>query len=245
MKFYCRHWYTVNLIFVPILGGLILKWDIFEMQQKLVLLNLIFLLVHQFEEYGFPGGEPMIMNYVLQGSAIPDRFPLNQFSAMFTNVFTGVILYGLPVLFPDVIWLSMGPMLFNLGQLFVHGVMTNKIMKRVYNPGLGAVVFLHLPVSFYFFWYTISHEMIKAADWVCAFIFTIACAALAVGLMTYVFFASKKTKWVFAEEELARFDVIEKMKGIELKPGQPKGAIALLQKLQVKLYPGDARKVTP
>lgn len=42
---------------------------------------------------------------------------------------------------------------------------------------------------------------------------------------------------------MARFDVIEKMKGIELKSGQPKGAIALLQKLQVKLHPGDDRQV--
>lgn len=248
MKFYCRHWYSVNLIFIPILGIILaLNWSTFEMQQNLVLLNLIFLLIHQFEEYGFPGGEPMIMNYVLQGSRIPDRFPLNQFSAMFTNVFTGVIFYGMPVFFPQYIWLSMGPMLFNFGQLLVHGVMTNKVMKSIYNPGLGSVIFLHIPISFYFFCYALSNSMIQATDWVFAAIFTIICAALAVGWMTYVFFASRKTKWIFAAEELSRFDIITKMqrKGIQIGEARPKGPIAFMQKLQVKLHPNDDKQEAP
>ncbi len=242
MKFYCRHWYSVNLILIPILGAVLaLNWNYFEVSQRLILLNFIFLLIHQFEEYGFPGGEPMIMNYVLQGSKIPDRFPLNQFSGMFTNVFIAFALYGLPFFFSDLIWLFMGPMLFNFGQLMVHGVMTNKAMKSVYNPGLGAVVFLHLPVSIYFFWYTLSNNIIQGNDWLYAVLYTILCAALAIGWMTYVFFATKKTKWIFADEELKRFNVEEKIKvkGIAIKDSGAKGPIAMMQKLQVKLHPHD------
>lgn len=244
MKFYCRHWYSVNLVFIPILlVMLILNWDTFEVQQNLVLLNLIFLLIHQFEEYGFPGGEPMIMNYVLQGSDIPDRFPLNQFSAMFTNVFTGAILYGMPFFFPEYIWLSAGPMLFNFGQLMVHGIMTNRVMKSIYNPGLGAVVFLHLPVSVYFFCYVIQNNLIQPMDWIKAIIFTVLCAALAVGWMTYVLFASKKTKWMFDKEELLRFDVEKRIskKGIQIQKTEVKGPIGILQKLQMKLHPNDSK----
>lgn len=243
MKFYCRHWYSVNLILVPILGFILfVNWNAFEILQRLVLLNLIFLIVHQFEEYGFPGGEPMIMNYVLQGSDIPDRFPLNQFSGMFTNVFTGVILYGAPVLFPDFIWLSMGPMLFNFGQLMVHGVMTNKAMKSIYNPGLGTVVLLHLPVSVYFFGYAIRNDLIQPGDWLYAAIFTMLSAAVGVGYMTYSIFASKKTKWVFAEEELSRFHVKEKIKARRIKMkvnAAQKGPTAIMQKLQVQIHPND------
>lgn len=42
-------------------------------------------LVHQFEEYEFPGSEPAIMNIVLQGSKEPDRYPLYQLSVIPTN----------------------------------------------------------------------------------------------------------------------------------------------------------------
>lgn len=60
MKFYCRHWYSVNLIIAVIIGCfLIFNWGGLVVIQRLVLLNLIALLIHQFEEYGFPGGEPI------------------------------------------------------------------------------------------------------------------------------------------------------------------------------------------
>jgi hypothetical protein len=42
----------------------------------LLLLNFVVLLVHQFEEYGWPGGFPAIMNMVLQPSPTPDHYKL-------------------------------------------------------------------------------------------------------------------------------------------------------------------------
>lgn len=51
--------------------------------------HLMALFIHQFEQYCFPGGEPAIMNIVLQNSDIPDRYPLNQFTA--------IIMYGIAI----------------------------------------------------------------------------------------------------------------------------------------------------
>lgn len=246
MKFYCRHWYSVNLIFVLLAGiFLVFHWQSLAVVQRLAVLNLMALMIHQFEEYGFPGGEPMIMNYVLQGSSIPDRYPLNQFSAMFTNVFVGVLLYGLPVFFPQMVWMSMGAMLFNFGQLLVHGVMTNRAMKNLYNPGLGAVICLHLPISIYYFWYVADQQLAGTADWVFGALYAIVCAGIAVGFLTYVILPSKHTRWRFADEELERFSVKEKVrqKGLQTaEPGAPKrGPVLMLEKVHAKLHPEDAQ----
>ena len=115
LKTLCRHWYNIG-IFVALcaLAALIVFWNRMSMLLRFNTISFIAMLVHQFEEYGFPGGEPMIMNRVLQGSNIPDRYPLNQFSAMFTNVFFSYVIYVLPILFPNVIWLGIAPMLMGM-----------------------------------------------------------------------------------------------------------------------------------
>ncbi len=241
MKWYVRHWYSVNLIFIPILAVvLILNWGAMEVVQRLVVLNLMALLVHQFEEYGWPGGGPMVMNCALQRSDLPDRYPLNPFSAMFTNVFVGVFLYGLPALFPQTMWLVLVPMLFNFGQLVMHGVVMTRTMKTYYSPGLGAVVFLHLPISVYFFWYALQNHLLHGMDWLIGVPLAILCGGVFVGIMTYVLFPTRKTKWVFSREELERFHVREKMEriGVDVDAPQPaRGPFLLVQKLQRRLHP--------
>lgn len=243
MRFYVRHWYSLDMIVTAILCvALILNWGSMVMVQRLVLLNLIALTVHQFEEYGFPGGEPAIMNRVLQGSDMPDRFPLNQFSAMFTNVFVGVVLYGLPFFFPDCIWLCLAPMLFNFGQIVVHGVMTNRTLHGIYNPGLGAVIFLHLPISIYFIWYVCSTGAITGWDWLWGILFAGVTAGFCVAFMTYAVFASRKTRWPFAPEEMKRFDVEGKIaaRGVVIEPMSSEnatGPVVMLSALQKKLHP--------
>ena len=243
MRFYVRHWYSLDLIVTAALCvALALNWGSMAMVQRLVLLNLIVLTIHQFEEYGFPGGEPAIMNRVLQGSDQPDRFPLNQFSAMFTNVIAAFILYGLPFFFPDAIWLSLAPMLFNFGQLMVHGVATNRTLHGFYNPGLAAVVFLHLPISIYFIWYVCSTGTITGWDWLWGFLYAAAAGGLLVGFMTYAVFASRKTTWPFAPEEMARFDVEGQIaqRGVAIASGSSenaKGPFAMMQRVQRRLHP--------
>ena len=46
------------------------------------------------------------MNVVLRSSSIPDRYPLNQNSAMVVNVLAAYGFYLVPVFFPSVIWLA-------------------------------------------------------------------------------------------------------------------------------------------
>ena len=151
MKIYCRHWYNIGLVVATgAIAYLTVFWGRLEILERLLVMNFAALLIHQFEEYGFPGGEPAIMNIVLQNSDMPDRFPLNQLSAMITNVIAAYPFYLLPVFLPNVIWLGLAPVLFGIMQFMVHGVMTNKKMKSIYNPGLGAVMLLHIPIGIYY-----------------------------------------------------------------------------------------------
>ena len=80
--------------------------------QRLLLLNFVVLLVHQFEEYAWPGGFPATMNTVLQPSPTPDHYKLNQNSATAVNVLAAYGFYLIAVFFPTVIWLGLAPVLF-------------------------------------------------------------------------------------------------------------------------------------
>ena len=212
MKLICRHWYNIGLVIATgAIAYLAIFWGQLEMLERLLIMNFAALLIHQFEEYGFPGGEPAIMNIVLQNSDMPDRYPLNQRSAMVTNVIAAYPFYLLPVFFPNVIWLGLAPILFGIMQFMVHGVMTNKKMNSIYNPGLGAVVLLHVPIGIYYIYYIVSNGLANGAVWIIAVIYTIAFAAIAVGALTYKVMPDRNTGYVFDKAEMERFCVKEKM----------------------------------
>lgn len=206
MRFWCRHWYNIGGI-VAIITGIVLAvvWNDIEVLRRVQILSFIAILVHQFEEYGFPGGEPAIMNKVLRGSDIPDRYPLNQFSAMLTNVLITYIFYVLPIIFPNVLWLGIAPILMGMAQFMVHGIATNVKMKSIYNPGLGAVVFMHIPIGIYYLNYIISNNLVKHTDFIFAIIYALSVMVVVVAGLTYVILPNRNTKYVFDEKEMKRF----------------------------------------
>jgi hypothetical protein len=212
MNFLRRHWYNVGL-FVAIVSivYLIFAWGDMWVLQRLLFMNFIVLLLHQFEEYGFPGGEPAIMNMALQPSSTPNRYPLNQNSAMITNVVIVYIMYLVPVFFSDVIWLGLAPMLFGMMQFMVHGIMTPKKLGQFYNPGLGAVVLGHIPLAIYYIYYIHSNGIVTGWDWIVGIVYMILTAFIVVNKMTYSWLADENSPYPFAEEEMRRFNVPEKL----------------------------------
>lgn len=235
LKFFCRHWYNIGLAVAVVAAvSLAFFWKDMSVLLRLNTISFIAILVHQFEEYGFPGGEPMIMNRLLQGSDIPDRYPLNQFSAMFTNVFFAYVIYLLPVIFPNVIAISIAPMLMGMMQFMVHGVMTNIKMKSIYNPGLGAVVFLHIPVGVYYLRYITANGLAGSKDFVIGIIYTVVAMGFILGYLTYIALSDRNTKWIFADEELKRFNVEGKMKkkNIVVNTKNDSGPFAMIEKLK-------------
>jgi hypothetical protein len=212
MNFFRRHWYNVGLVVAIIsIVYLIFAWGDMSILQRLVIMNFIVLLIHQFEEYGFPGGEPAIMNMALQPSSNPRNYPLNQNSAMITNVVIVYIMYLVPVFLPDVIWLGLAPMLFGMMQFVVHGIMTPKKLGQFYNPGLAAVVLGHIPLGIYYIYYIHSNGLINGWDWVFGVVYMFLTAFIVVNKMTYSWLADKNSPYSFGEDEMRRFNVSEKL----------------------------------
>jgi hypothetical protein len=130
---------------------------------------------------------------------------------MVTNVVITNTCYLIPVFLPNVIWLGLMPMLFGFSQFIVHGIMTNIKMKSIYNPGFGAVMFLHYPIGIYYIYYIVSNGLVKGSDWIIAIIYMLATAVIVVNGLTYKLMPNRSTKYVFDKVEMGRFHVKEKM----------------------------------
>jgi len=212
MKTLRRHWYNIGgVISIISIFILVYLWDDMAVVQRLLFMNFIALLIHQFEEYGYPGGEPAIMNIALQNSESPDRFPLNQNSAMVINVFAAYVFYLFPVFFPNMIWLGIAPTIFGFGQFVIHGIQTPKKLGQFYNPGLGAVTLLHIPIGAYFMYYIITNDLTTAFDWIYGIVYLMAFVFICMVKMTYSWLADKNSPYAFPEEEMRRFNVQAKV----------------------------------
>ncbi|MBX7108088.1 MAG: HXXEE domain-containing protein [Chitinophagales bacterium] len=212
MKTVRRHWYNIGGIAGLIsIGTLIYAWNDMVVLQRLLFMNFIALLIHQYEEYGFPGGEPAIMNMVIQPSDTPDRYPLNQNSAMIINVLAAYFFYLIPVFFPDMIWLGIAPTLFGFGQFIIHGIVTPKKLGQFYNPGLGAVILLHFPIGGLIIYQIISNHLSTSVDWIVGVVYMFAFTFITLMKMTYTWLSDKNSPYIFPAEEMRRFNVEEKI----------------------------------
>jgi Protein of unknown function with HXXEE motif len=212
MKFFRRHWYNIGLVVAIItLVYLLFSWHSILIVRRLILLNFVAILLHQFEEYGFPGGEPAIINMVIRPSQTPDRFPLNQNSAMVINVLASYTFYLIPFYFPDIVWLGLAPVLFGFSQFIVHGIITNLKLKSFYNPGLGAVVLLHIPIGVYYIYEIHLAGLDTIWNWVIGIIYMIAFTYISLVKMTYDWLSKKESPYYFSTSEMERFNVKAKL----------------------------------
>src|SRR5919205_2635699 len=98
MDMYRKHWQDIGgVLAMVITGSLALFGKRLSRPHLFSTLNLVAMLVHQFEEYRFPGTFPGQFNGGVFKSDKPDRYPMNTPTAVGGNagVFDGVFL--LPV----------------------------------------------------------------------------------------------------------------------------------------------------
>jgi hypothetical protein len=219
MNFIRRHWYDVGLG----LALIALAWQAFariEGLQLILLLNLVVLFVHQFEEYHWPGGFPWIFNEVVKrGSDGPaDRYPLNQNNVVFINIM-GWLFYLLPVLFPGLIWLGLGQILFGLiGQVIFHGVIANLKLKTWYNPGLAAVVLGHVPLGIWYIAEVTDQGLVQWWDWIFGLLYFGAFAGIVMQLIGFRLLASTNSPYPFTQLEMDRFDRERRLRRAGITP---------------------------
>jgi Protein of unknown function with HXXEE motif len=212
MPFIRRHWYNVGAVIAAgALVYLLLGWSTMGVLRRLLLLNFIVLLLHQFEEYGWPGGFPAIMNRVLRPSPVPDRYPLNQNGAMAINVIAAYGFYLVPVFFPTVIWLGLAPVLFGMLQFIGHGIVMNVKLRSVYNPGLAAVTLGHVPIGVCYLYYLHTNGFVNGRDWFFGVTYMFAFIYFGLIKLNFTWLSDPNSPYPFAQEEMRRFDVSRKL----------------------------------
>jgi Protein of unknown function with HXXEE motif len=206
MTWYRSNWYWVGgVVAVAAIMYLAVAWSDLDTLQRVLLLGFALVPAHEFEEYGWPGGEPAIMNKVIQPSDRPDRYPLNQNSAMIVNV----AWYPFALLafaFHDQVWLGLGTLLFWIGQFVIHGLVTNMKLRTVYNPGTLTMV-LGVGLLVYYAYYVESKNLASVWDWVGGVAVMAAFAVIFLLKMTYTWLAARNSPYPFTEAEMQRWDV--------------------------------------
>ena len=214
MSFMRRNWYYVGGgLFVALALALALTWNDLGVLRRLLLASFMALLLHQLEEYAWPGGFPAVMNLAWMPAADgpSDRYPLNRRAALFVNVIFAYPYYILPIVFPGLIWMGLGQVLFGIAQLVIHGIVINRKLRSVYNPGLFVVVFLHLPIGIYYIWYVTASGMTAVWMWPAAAAWLALGAVAGVALPVTRWFARKDSRFPFSPGEMGRFHVRERL----------------------------------
>jgi Protein of unknown function with HXXEE motif len=206
MAWYRGNWYWVGgLVAAGALIYLALAWSGLDVLQRVLLAGFVLVPAHEFEEYGWPGGEPAIMNKVIQPSDRPDRYPLNQNSAMVVNV-SWYPFALVALIFPHQVWLGLGTLLFWVGQFVIHGVVTNVKLKTTYNPG-ALTMLLGLGLLVYYVYYVESKDLASVWDWVGGVVVMAGFAFIFLVKMTYSWLADRDSPYPFTADELRRWNV--------------------------------------
>jgi hypothetical protein len=210
MSWYRHHWWWVGLeVVIPLAVFTVLDWHHLDVQQRVLLGSFIVLLLHEFEEWGWPGGEPVILNSIIHDSPTPDHYPSNANSAMVVNVFVTYPVYIVAVIFSNAIWLGLfAAFLFWLGQFMFHGVLTTRKLKKVYNPGLLTVIVGGLPLGIIYVIHVQSNHLVSVWDWVGAVACMVFFVVVVMLKLTFTWLADKDSPYRFTEAEMARGHVV-------------------------------------
>jgi len=173
--------------------------------QVIMVFSFMAMLIHQVEEYGWPGGFPAITNIIqFREKKNPDRYPFNQNLCFVDNVFTTYTFYIVPIFFPNLIWLALAQTLAALIQIPAHGIIMNIRLKSFYNPGLGAAVFLQLPIAIYTIRYVSANGLATGMDFIFGAIGGVVGYGLSFGLPVLLM-RNRNSKYPFTEKEMYGF----------------------------------------
>ena len=215
IKFLRRHWSALGLFSAMVAGAyLIFAWNELVLLQKLLILNFIAVLIHQFEEYSWPGGFPAVANKVFMPSLKLGRFmdPLNQNSSMVANLIFAYGFYLLPVFFPNVIWLGLAPVLIGLTiQVIGHVIYVNIKLRSFYSPGVVATVFGHVPIGVIYIHHIIANSLVTLGDWLLAVVYMTVSVFLVFYIIEQKLLGDKDSPYPFDQDQMKRFDVEKKL----------------------------------
>lgn len=152
MKNIYKYWVYAGILFSVLILFYIyfIEKNKLPLAEKLILLNLAFLMIHQFEEYVYPGGFKDYFNNNIYNPFGFFRNKLTDKGIFWINVILG---WGMNII--ALIFLKDFPLavLTVIAVLFINGILHFSVTfkTRYYNPGVvtGAILFLPLGIYSY------------------------------------------------------------------------------------------------
>lgn len=178
MKWLVTNWYKATL-FAAIYSLLFIFLFVYKEDFALFLiwLHVPVYLLHETEEFVFPGGFPEMMMEGMVGKGHPVSYALMK-AGFWVNV--PFIFLGFPFVatLATLFGLSWGMYIvyFTLAATIPH-ILTAIKNRKFYNPGIIASIFLNIPVSVYTIYYFVSNNIVSATAHVIGLIIAISSMA--------------------------------------------------------------------
>lgn len=168
------HWISAYLAGVAALVAILVPM---EPVTKLLFAANCVLLLHFYEEFGWPGGFPWMGMKVLMGSNEMDstKWNCNNLSSMFGNWGFLFLVYILPLCLPGVRFLTLGAMIFLFAEVLMHWVIFPIRIGSFYNPGMVTSIGCGVIACCYFFGGVFEASSFFWYDYVLAVIWCAAC----------------------------------------------------------------------
>ncbi|MBT8340503.1 MAG: HXXEE domain-containing protein [Desulfatitalea sp.] len=143
------------------------NWSTMPVLQRMVGLIFPLYVLHELEEFKFPGGfAEMAMSSLDFSLPKPEASKLVVTLGIFTVAFV-------PFFFHQVAWLAIAPMLLGIGELFAHfGMVRLFKLERFYSPGMVTSV-LMAPVSIYCIIYVIQNNLMQPVAWLFSILYIV------------------------------------------------------------------------
>ncbi len=175
MRNLVNHWHEVSAF----LGGAVAVCAILfvgDPTQQCFFAAIVAMLLHFYEEFGFPGGFPLMGVRILLGSDEPDstKWHCNNLNSMFGNWMALLLLYIVPVLLPSVHFLTLSGMMFLFAEVLMHLVLFNVRQRSLYNPGMVTGVVLMGAIGLHYFTSVFDAALVGRWDWVLAVVWFVA-----------------------------------------------------------------------
>jgi hypothetical protein len=149
MSYIDKHWATFGGIMavVIIVLALIIDKELSNIQ-TIFWIHLATLLLHQFEEYTYPGMFKDFFNTNIWNKNAITRFPLNEKGILVINIILAWTMYFFASFVGvKVVWLTFGLAGITITNGIMHTIMFVKLKK--YNPGLITGFLIFIPFGLY------------------------------------------------------------------------------------------------
>ena len=175
MKNFVNHWHIIS-VFFAVIAALLAILGSWNFTQKTILALIVCMLLHFYEEFGFPGGFPYMGVKVLLGKneLDPEKWGANNLNSIFGNWSALILLYITPLLIPRVRFLTVAAIIFSFLECFMHLILFNVRLKTFYNPGFITAIIGMTPISIYYFISIAGQSLYHWYDYVVAFVWCVA-----------------------------------------------------------------------